>query len=1307
MLRRIYFSALLLFCVTQSTVEASTYKHPEWYALHRLHRAQKVAKGLDALPLSGFMQKWKFEYLADFPFLEVYTEVSRVLGQAIEAARINAKMNPMNAADFLLTIDAATFTLSNIATEDQLGELERLYDSASEILNEEPLESGEHIRKIWAAARLRISDRKGPLPSLAKNILRVQRGKPVEAFPESLHGERAVTLKGFMETASQPPDTEEDTSVPPETAHSFAERLRKHLEANIVEQPEVIDGLVKMMVQRKLKAGTETGADAVVLAGLPGNGKDLITRTLVDAIHGRKGAWRRELCQLKVLTSEKDAWGILGSATGYIGSTRLTPLLAYLVRYSGGRYKVLSRNVGGSAEEYIVENPEWRPGRVLPGYEPPWKGVIFVNEFHNWSKRAKDVVLKEALEYGIFKLNNTSGGVEYLEVPVNFVVASNDGIQLIAARDRDGTRIGRPLPYPRLLANWERHRHQRSVIRQQMISPDSQRGTADSETSRGTSEEVVNRLPESRIFLLKPISPKGLQRVVGAKLDDMRSVYQDSSEGGLRNLRLKFTDNLISFLQTYHYIPEDNARPMEDRVEALVENTFIDAFLKGRLKESEELQHFTLDIEQNDDGTSDLIFIKTDQAGVELSRFREHIEATEEDRKREPISDERIDKLLAIPTALADRVVGGGPVLTRLSEGVLIADEQKHGRDDPDFPTRPATVFAILGPSSVGKTHTVKSAVEVIAENLDNLKVFEMSQATSVSAMEEMFFGRKDPITNATIKSTFMNHYDKWGGDVWILLDEVSDTNAQLLRLLLPILREPSVTFADGKPRPMGNVKIIMAGNASEEWYNDIPNNIPWIERQMAMESVYQQAMGDLDFQRTFLEKFFAKAFATRVGNDRTFFFGPLTFRDIRDLAQRKIVQAIQNLRPKEGRRGWDVRFKDQETYLSFLEDIETQAYMIQEQGESLNRFARENFENRLRFELLKAKVPSESRIVLERSGSRVDPITQRTILIYHAHYQRGKPPLVLEMTGRIPEVLPKRRPEDQVLVNLHEAAHEVARRVLFAEKYQAKRLTTIPGVKNIDSRWLRYLGYAESRRVQEMQLTKAVMINEMAVLAAGEVGQALATQGEVTDAGKSNDMQRATRLAHFAILQGGLSDVWGETIPQGVEPKDYLLGLSEGRRRVFEAEVQTWLLQAKALARATIKKHFKTTVLPLGLKLAEVADMNERAIEDFYQTQSQLEKPTLEEVRAELEFLGQRTEDMAQLLEVSPRLIEGIRIPDQMADPYEIALQYRRFQIETVAVSRDIQFSPVYESGPLAPLSPAGCPGALAQLPAEKTEKP
>src|SRR5699024_9923284 len=90
----------------------------------------------------------------------------------------------------------------------------------------------------------------------------------------------------------------------------------------------------------------------------------------------------------------------------------------------------------------------------------------------------------------------------------------------------------------------------------------------------GTPEEILNRIHPSRMILMKPISPEGLKKIVRIRIEKINEQLHDATEGSFGSFEITSTDALVDFIQSYEYNPEDGARPITDKVRALMEYTF-------------------------------------------------------------------------------------------------------------------------------------------------------------------------------------------------------------------------------------------------------------------------------------------------------------------------------------------------------------------------------------------------------------------------------------------------------------------------------------------------------------------------------------------------------------------------------------------------------------------------------------------------------------------------------------------------------------------------------------------------------------
>ncbi|MDX9730297.1 MAG: hypothetical protein RBT63_00865, partial [Bdellovibrionales bacterium] len=387
---------------------------------------------------------------------------------------------------------------------------------------------------------------------------------------------------------------------PERNFREYLSEFSKALNIQVLGQPEAIDVLLDIEKQNILNNGARKTPEIAMFMGLPGTGKDTLVeayvRTRMQVTNGDfEGIVEDHIFRTPVAKKESDIWSLTGSGTGYKGSDHVSALIRFLVQHSGGRYEI-HKTPGPNPEEYVIESKSWRPGQVLPGYSAPQDGAIYVNELHDWSKELKNSILKEALEKGFFTIGNPGPGLNRIEVPITIFLASNNGVGLITARDKDGRRVGAPLDAEQMLERWKLHSPDKAALKADMAEP------SPGNVEGGTSEEVLSRIPNSRLLLLRPLSQAALGKITEMKLSSIREKFAGGKGMGFPAVTLDFSPNLRKFLSSYDQLAEEGARPLEDKVKTLVEKTLTDAIFSGRLnvKDGDTLN---LGVRKNHDNT--------------------------------------------------------------------------------------------------------------------------------------------------------------------------------------------------------------------------------------------------------------------------------------------------------------------------------------------------------------------------------------------------------------------------------------------------------------------------------------------------------------------------------------------------------------------------------------------------------------------------------------------------------------------------------------------------------------------------------
>jgi ATP-dependent Clp protease ATP-binding subunit ClpA len=971
-------------------------------------------------------------------------------------------------------------------------------------------------------------------------------------------------------------------------AQAELQRIHSWLADNIIGQPEVVERFYKMALKRYMYGQNLGKPEQITLMGAPGTGKDTAVHAYVDAINNEEGAWKNNnhMFEMPVVKTEHDLWSIQGSATGHVGSENITPFISFIVKHQGGKYKeVAKRDASGKTSTHVELNPAWKEGEVLEGYFPPSKGVIFVNESQHWSKQAKDQFLKKGLD-GTITINNPGPGESVISTQVTWVFATNEGENLVVPRKANGqSATTKPLTIQQAYRNWEASHADETRLDEELRKTNGLASGGKSEEAEGNSEAFISR--QTNKILFRPLFPESLRIIAQKKLEILKKKWAESYE-------LTWNDDLLAGLQEFMYNAEKNGRPVEDKVEKMVEVPLLDAVNDGHLVKGSK-QKLTLGFEKNPDNT---LSLTAQGDGISLSI---PIQYSEKDKLADLKTDEELQRTIDLPSRLKKHVFGAEKVADALGKDVLVADEAAKANLTPENATESAHNVMFLGPSSVGKTEMAKALGLEHLGSRDDVKTFDFGQVTNKEHMKEKILGSRDSYNNP-VPSDYMMEYDTHGGHIINVLDEAANAPADALKAIYDVLREPVVTtFSDGRARVMSHVWNIFTGNAGEEWYSGIPADLPFNMQMTAMQEIYKEAMNNPGFRRQTLEKYFSSAFIARIGESNIYFFSPMTFKSIREISQLKISQQFADILTAKNRRNWDVNFASMGDYTKTLEMIEAEGFVVKEQGASLDRFVKQTFGTDLRAFLLTNKVPDKAQVTLVKATDTDKDKNGPGFVNYKVLVNGKDNNLNFQIAKRVKEHSLGQNEEDQILTAYHEAGHELVRRVLFGDRYKSLRISIIPGVTEIAGHMIVYEGIASYDQEKKFSYTKEAILRELAVLMGGTAAQQLASRNFIDDAGKSSDTQRATDLAQRAILKWGLSEIWGtEAVPVDMSINQFVGTFSDSKRQKYEQAVHDLLKQSREMADAALLTNMNV-LKPLGAELAKRGQMVDTDLEAFY----------------------------------------------------------------------------------------------------------
>jgi len=163
------------------------------------------------------------------------------------------------------------------------------------------------------------------------------------------------------------------------------------------------------------------------------------------------------------------------------------------------------------------------------------------------------------------------------------------------------------------------------------------------------------------------------------------------------------------------------------------------------------------------------------------------------------------DKLLAMETALAARVVGQAEAVSAVSNAVRRA---RAGLGDPN---RPIGSFLFLGPTGVGKTELTKALAAFLFDDETALIRVDMSEYMEKHAVARLIgappgyvgYDEGGALTEAVRRRPFQV----------VLFDEVEKAHPDVFNVLLQVLDEGRLTDGQGRVVDFKNTLIVMTSN--------------------------------------------------------------------------------------------------------------------------------------------------------------------------------------------------------------------------------------------------------------------------------------------------------------------------------------------------------------------------------------------------------------------------------------------------------------------------------------------------------------
>ena len=170
---------------------------------------------------------------------------------------------------------------------------------------------------------------------------------------------------------------------------------------------------------------------------------------------------------------------------------------------------------------------------------------------------------------------------------------------------------------------------------------------------------------------------------------------------------------------------------------------------------------------------------------------------------------EEKDRLIKMEDALRLHVVGQSEALNVISKAVR---RSRAGLKDPK---RPIGAFLFLGPTGVGKTHSVKKLAEYMFGKEDAMIRLDMSEFMEKHSVARLVgappgyigFDEGGQLTEAVRRRSYSV----------ILLDEIEKAHPDVLNILLQVFEDGHLTDSKGRKVDFKNTVIVMTSNLGSE----------------------------------------------------------------------------------------------------------------------------------------------------------------------------------------------------------------------------------------------------------------------------------------------------------------------------------------------------------------------------------------------------------------------------------------------------------------------------------------------------------
>ncbi len=964
------------------------------------------------------------------------------------------------------------------------------------------------------------------------------------------------------------------------------EIFRAAVQGNAIGQQDAEDAFARMETKRLLGA-TDGKPQKVWLMGPTATGKDTYTHAFASALSlGTNSDGADHVFELPVVHNEGDLSTITGSSTGYVGSNAQSRFVHFLVDHSGGKYHI---DLDDTGKEIVLDGPH--PEHEGATYSPS-QAVVFINKIDQWSSEFIDKILIDLVSKGKMVIRAPGqDGLAEIQIPVNIVVASQHGSEIIFPDDREGKEVS----IKQALSNYEAARKDKTKLRNAIERRGSLRLDRPDERPRSVPSDFTNLFSNEELVLFKPHDEEVLKEITRRKIQGKIKTYQ-GIQRYLGQANFEIPPETVAYLSKFKRKITDGAKGIDSLIDDFIEKPIINALQNGELKdEGQPGRSYVLGIIEDKEGHI-LLQIKTrdpQNASAFLEDKTQNIFVRTIETPPDLFGEVEKIKFANFEKNFSKHIFGFQELGKQFSKALYLSEALSRRSN-----IGKARRFMELGLSATGKTQTAKEVNRFYYGEDAQLEMIDFNNVNHKQDVQDLLYGRR-----GEGPSPFMKAYDKTNGKVLILLDEIA--NVKDINVLVPLyqlLDEAKVTgFNDNVPRLMENVTFILTGNATEEIYRVIMRSIPEEIQRQAQMDIYQRFNNDPQYKRAVLESHFRQAFLNRFPPENIVIFPPLSHEALRELVHSKIAILEKGINENLKSRKIELQFESPENFEKFAEAIEWAAFDVWVQGRSIESFINENLDADILVALKELHLKDGEPVVLkflETKETDTHDSKRRDIIVALEHAGESHKIQVQgkKVLSRVSDTKVAR-----LITGAHEAGHEIARRALSREFTKSKKVSIIPGVAEIAGEYIYYAGVASWEEIAKTCGTRNDMLAQMAELIAGGEAGRMVTVGNVSEHGQSNDLERTNAIAEIMILKWGLEGSWGFEGPgRGETVTQYLGRLSPEQRRKLELAKAKVIQEATDIAQEVLQKN-RETLFAFGLEVTRLGEVDSVAIEKFF----------------------------------------------------------------------------------------------------------